>query len=67
MSWHHDYRPPSIALGGRALFLHILSTMELLVDIAELFVGNVGIYLSGGHILVTQKLLDASEVRSVGE
>ena len=40
----------------------ILTPMEPLMDVPQALVGDVGVDLGGRHVLVAQKLLDASEV-----
>jgi hypothetical protein len=38
--------------------LNVLPTMELLVDVPEPLVGDVGVDLGGRHVFVAQQLLD---------
>ena len=41
--------------------------MEFFVNIAESFVGDMGIDLSGGDIFVAEKFLDAAQVSSADQ
>lgn len=41
--------------------------MEFLMDFAELFIGHVGVDLCGRNILVSEKLLDGAQIRTVSE
>ena len=45
-----------------ALLDELLTPMELLMDVPQALVGNVGVDLGGRHVFVAQKLLDAPEV-----
>ena len=45
----------------------ILPPVEPLMDVPQPLVGDVGVDLGGGHVLVAQKLLDASEVGAAGQ
>ena len=45
----------------------ILTPMELLMDVPQALVGDVGVDLGGRHVLVAQKLLDAAKIGAVGQ
>ena len=48
----------------RKLFF-IRVAMELMVDIAEAFVGDVRVNLGGGNVTVAQKFLNAAKIDSL--
>lgn len=39
--------------------------MKLMMDVAEAFVGYVGVNLGGGNIAMTEKFLDAAQVNAL--
>jgi hypothetical protein len=41
--------------------------MEFFVNVAEVFVGDVGIDLGGADVGVTEEDLDRAQVRSIGK
>ena len=57
MQMHQNARSPG----------KILPPMELLMDVPQALVGDVGVDLGGRHVLVAQKLLDAPEIGAVGQ
>ena len=46
---------------------NILTPMELLMDVPQPLVGDVGVDLGGRHVLMPQQLLDAAQVGAVGQ
>ena len=46
---------------------NILTPVELLMDVPQALVGDVGVDLGGRHVLVAQELLDAPEIGAVGQ
>ena len=47
------------------LFLFPLLAVEIFVDIAELFIGHVGVDLGGGYVGMAEEGLDGAEVGAV--
>ena len=56
---------PESAAGGRDSQISppsILAPMELLMDIPQTLIGDVGVDLGGRHVFVSQQLLDAAQI-----